>query len=64
LKEVGEERSRLKSALTEENRISHKSYRAEVQKQKQIEAKSVRDDGKIAILKRVNNQLMVDILRE
>jgi hypothetical protein len=32
LKEVGEERSKLKSTLTKENRLLHKSYNAEVQK--------------------------------
>ncbi len=62
LKEVGEDRSKLKSILTEENRLLHKSYNAEVQKREQLEAKSARDDGKITNLKRANNQLMRDLL--
>ena len=64
LKEVGEDRSKLKSILTKENRLLQKSYNAEVQKQEQLEAKSARDDGKITNLKRANNQLMRDLLRE
>ena len=64
LKEVGEDRSKLKSALTEENRLLHKSYSTEVRKREHLEAKSARDDRKISNLKRANNQLMVDLLQE
>ncbi len=52
----------MKKSLTEENRMLHKSFGAEVKKQKQLEAKSVRDDEKIVNLKRLNNQLMVNVL--
>ncbi len=54
----------MKSTLTEENRLLHKSYSAEVWKREQLEAKSVRDDDKIINLKRHNNQLLVDLLQE
>ena len=64
LKEVGRETSRVKSLLTEENRLLRKSHGAEVQKRQKLEAKSVRDDEKISNLKLANNQLMVDLLQE
>ena len=71
LKEVGEEKRTLKIKLTEENRLMHKSYSAEVKKRElleakavQLEAKAVHDNDKITNLKRANNQLMLDIRRE
>ena len=64
LKEVGRETSRVKSLLTEENRLLRKSHGAEVQKRQKLEAKSVRDDEKISNLNQANNQLMVDLLQE
>ena len=64
MKEVGRETSRVKSLLTEENRLLRKSHGAEVQKRQKLEAKSVRDDEKISNLNQANNQLMVDLLQE